>query len=309
MERSSKRHECCYDLLGDAVVSSVQMQLSSLCGLVPLPLPAVPAEANSVVYASSNLSDHAGPLLLLVCGSAPGGAAGVWGRSLCINASLHEGAMFDYIFRAESLGWSVLVANPNVNKISHTAVTGSECPHRHLETLWRSYVQPSAASCVLVVAHSYGGPNIVHLLKTQSSARDLVRAIAFTDGGAYEPGTLLQEVIPSDEFIAASSDKASRLQEVKRNLENYSQLSPEAFAPPSEEVKSCLAAVGRNFVSSKLPAGTPIEADREGVLAVSAGHESHPSTTHSATEQVFEFLQRGALGEAGAANNEVRASL
>ena len=60
-----------------------------------------------ISHPSPTTQEHVGPLLLLVCGSAPGGAAGVWGRSLCINASLHEGAMFDYIFRAQELGWAV----------------------------------------------------------------------------------------------------------------------------------------------------------------------------------------------------------
>ena len=178
--------------------SFVQQQLVALCDLLPFPLPATAADANSVVYASKNFQEHPGPLLLLVCGSSPGGAAGVWGRSLCINASLHEGAMFDYIFRAEKMGWAVMVANPNVNDFQGTAITGSESPHQHVSTLWSTYLESCAASRILVVAHSYGGPVMVHLLKVFASARERIAALALTDGMAFPPGQLLEEKIPED---------------------------------------------------------------------------------------------------------------
>ncbi|CAE8639814.1 unnamed protein product [Polarella glacialis] len=274
---------------------------------MPLPLPAGPAEANLVIYASPDVKEHAGPLLLLICGSAPGGAAGIWGRSVCINAGLEEGAMFDYIFRAQKLGWAVVVANPNVNSVSGISIPESESPHRHLQTLWRTYIQPSSASRVLVVAHSYGAPTMVHLLKTEPSALERVQAIAFTDGMAFPPGSLLAEVVPSEEDVAQGLPYCS--EELRTTLRRFSELAPSAFEPASPEVASHLGAIGRNFVASELPAGTPIAADDQGVVAVSAGHKSHPSTTHSATEPVFQFLQKGPEGQAGPANEEVRASL
>lgn len=300
-----------YDQLGDAVVSYVQLQLTGLCGLMPLPLPPVPTEANSVVYASSNFKDHPGPLLLLVCGSAPGGAAGIWGRSLCINKSLEEGAMFDYIFRAEALGWSVVVANPNVNEVNYVPVAGSECPQQHLLTLWKSYIEPSAASRVLVVAHSYGAPNVVHLLKAEASFRERLAAVAFTDGGSFPPGSLLQEVVPSDQDVtkAHESGKGTQMEALQRQLASFRLLTPLAFEPASEEVRSCLAEVGRNFLASQQPPGTPLKADHDGVPAVSAGHESHPATTHACREEVFAFLQQGSAGQASLSNNELRATL
>ena len=50
--------------------------------------------------------DPATPRLLLVHGSMPGGSCGIWGRSLCINVSTLEGAMFDYIRRAHERAYS-----------------------------------------------------------------------------------------------------------------------------------------------------------------------------------------------------------
>mmetsp|Transcript_21356 Transcript_21356/g.40190 ORF Transcript_21356/g.40190 Transcript_21356/m.40190 type:complete len:332 (+) Transcript_21356:39-1034(+) len=287
-----------YDAVADAVVSYVQLQLTALCGLVPLPLPPHPGEANSVVYASNNLEAHTGPLLLLVCGSAPGGAAGVWGRSLCINSSLHEGAMFDYIFRAEALGWAVLVANPNINDCHGVPVTGSESPHQHLCTLWKSYISTAPASCVLVVAHSYGAPTMVNLLKVEPEARSRISALAFTDGMAFPPGSLLMEAVPEN------SKETSTLRSA---LLHFETLAPEAFKPASADVRSCLR-VARNFKASAEPAGTPLE-DVEGVLAVSAGHTSHPATTHASTEPLFAFLQLGTEAKASLANDQIRATL
>mmetsp|Transcript_77196 Transcript_77196/g.196014 ORF Transcript_77196/g.196014 Transcript_77196/m.196014 type:complete len:343 (+) Transcript_77196:1-1029(+) len=290
-----------YDAVGDAVVAYVQGQLVALCGLEPLPLPAQNAGeggATTVVYATPSFREQTAPLLVLICGAPPGGSVGVWGRKLCINASLHEGAMFDYIFRAKQLGWSVLVANPNSNEIAGLLVSGSECSHLHLQTMWNAYVAPAAASSVLVVAHSYGACATAHLLKCEANALERIQAIAFTDGWVNPPGNLLREVVPG---VAASQGSASFLAEV-------AQLAPLACQPASEAVERRLAEVGRDFVSSQLPAGTPVAADRrgDGVPCVSAGHQEHPSTTHAATEVVFAFLQEGLKGRTATSNDELR---
>ena len=167
-----------YDAVGAAAVAWIREQLVAHCGLH-----AVPCAGGATAYSSSGLKGSSAPLLLLVCGSAPGGDAGVWGRSLCINDSTRSGAMFGYVRRAQRLGWGVLIADPH---------GGDGCPHAHLAQLWcarspslqaggsmfailtptegwrvgrRSTVEPAAAARVLVVAHSYGGPVAASLLK------------------------------------------------------------------------------------------------------------------------------------------------
>ena len=65
----------------------------------------------------------------------------------------------------------------------------------------------------------------------------------------------------------------------------------------------------RPFFFAWLLAGTPLAAYSEGVCDVSAGHLNHPSTTHSATEVVFAYLQQGVEGQVSMANAELRASL
>jgi len=127
-----------YDAVGAAVTAHMQHLLASpLCGLEAVRLP-----EGVTVWASPGLQAHAGPVLLLVAGMAPGGAAGVWGRSLtltlaltltltptlaltltltitltltlgvwgrslCINETTLQGAMFACIRRAQEEGWAV----------------------------------------------------------------------------------------------------------------------------------------------------------------------------------------------------------
>ena len=77
-----------YDALGAAVVDWIRARLTLACGLEEVTAGIEPATA----YATPGWQNHPGPFLLLVCGSAPGGTAGVWGRSLCINESTLQGA-------------------------------------------------------------------------------------------------------------------------------------------------------------------------------------------------------------------------
>ena len=158
-----------YDAVGAAVTAHMQHLLASpLCGLEAVRLP-----EGVTVWASPGLQAHAGPVLLLVAGMAPGGAAGVWGRSLCINESTLQGAMFTCIRRAQEEGWAVLVANPADGTPAER--------HLHLTSVWRALLAASAAQQqLLVIAHSYGAPAAVHLLKVEPEA--LLRARARARG-------------------------------------------------------------------------------------------------------------------------------
>jgi hypothetical protein len=78
-----------YDAVGAAVVNWVRSRLTLSFGLEEVTSGLEPA----VAYASPGWQQNTRPILLLVCGSAPGGTAGIWGRSLCINASTLEGVL------------------------------------------------------------------------------------------------------------------------------------------------------------------------------------------------------------------------
>lgn len=293
-----------YDHIGAAVVGFAQDQLTSICGLKAT---SIGPGGNSTVWTTARLDEHKGPVLVLVCGMAPGGAAAVWGRSLCINSSTREGAMFDYIFRAKQRGWAVVVANPNVNtQQDGEDLPGSECGHTHLRTVWRELLgdRLTCGSPLLIVAHSYGAPATVHLLKTEAKARERVSGLVLTDGWCYEGCTLLRESVhPTATDGGSGGGDATSARDTW--LAKLASLAPAAGEEASEELRAILAAVGRNYVASPLPSGALVAAERDGMPALSAGHESHPSTTAAAAEVAFAFLDRAARGEAAAANAEL----
>ena len=129
-----------YDAVGAAVGVWLKERLVSLCGLEPLADVVPPA----TLFATPGVRASAAPLLLLVCGSAPGGDAGMWGRSLCINDSTQRGAMFDYIFRAIAAGWGVVVADrtappaPPTRRRAGRATTCRRCGGASSRTARRS---------------------------------------------------------------------------------------------------------------------------------------------------------------------------
>ena len=65
-----------------------------------------------------------------------------------------QGTMYDYIFRAENLGWSVVVADPRTDLNEADGIAAS--PHLHLQSVWQEVIEACPAPCVAVVAHSYG---------------------------------------------------------------------------------------------------------------------------------------------------------
>ena len=335
------------------------------------------AQVPAYVYASAELPESTAPVLLLVCGAAPGGSAGVWGRALCVNADLEQGAMLGCVARAQARGWSVVVADPNVNYSetkdekeekeeegvesrdkgeaekgngkgkqsvskdgskppaplappARPLLAGSESPHRHLATLYKALLASCPARQVLIVAHSYGASSTVAMLKQLDETQlGRIGAVVFTD--AYGMPSWLQEAAPDDDDSdnddamettneggaasghatvakTAAAAVAGAAAGLTSELARWKTLAPHAFAPPSPAVLACLRQCGRNYVACRLPAGTPLAPSYHGTPALSAGHESHPATTHAATAHFFDFLDAAAAGHAPAANDALRES-
>ena len=162
-------------------------------------------------------------LALTLAGMAPGGAAGVWGRSLCINESTLQGAMFDCIRRAQERGWAVVVANPADGKPAER--------HLHLTSLWRSLLAPLAAQQpLLVIAHSYGAPAVVHLLKTEAEARASLAALVLTDGWRFDGTSLLREVLTDEAVAMAVASPLGRGPALVAHLTELAAAAPAAAA-------------------------------------------------------------------------------
>ena len=309
-----------YNAVGYAVLAAIREQMVTVMGLE-----ALSTGGGAMAYATPGLAAHTGPVMLCVCGAAPGGYAGVWGRALCINDSTLSGGMHDYIANAVKRGWACVVADP------HSDIRG---PHAHLRSLWAQAIAPSPASKVLIVAHSYGAAFTFGLLKSEEGARRRVAAIALTDGqvrtidGWVGGNALLYDSVPTAEQVDSAVEEAQRkatageeaaleapaakrpkidveakrseLEGMRAELGSWAQHAPLAFAPPSVDVVMLVARIARNWVASSSPLGTPLAAagDRAACDEVSAGHSSHPATTHAATSEVFAFLERAADGEA-----------
>ena len=153
-------------------------------------------------------------------------------------------------------------------------------------------------------------------VKSTAGALQQIDALAFTDGMGWTPSgwtykAILHESVPSDSDLEAEADKQAiaqgnpddpegiaqlrdtqlqALRKVRDRRAEFARLAPAAFAPPSAEVSAFVAKVGCNWVASDEPLGTAIELEDSCTRTVSAGHASHPSTTFSATEDVFRFL-------------------
>jgi len=294
--------------LGRATFVWARGQLVELCGLQELRTVDPPA----IAFATPGIGSREAPLLLLICGDVPGGDAGVWSRNLSINQDTLKGCMFDYIFRAQERGWSVLIADPHGSEASQ---------HEHLQRLWQQVIQPSSATRLLVVGHSYGGPVAMGLLKAAPSACERLGALATTDGMAWgltgwDTIEQLDESVPPataiDGLSAENLESQGGIEEVRSMYERcrrYAERTPAAFEPPLPHVAKCVAALGRNYRASAEPVGTPLRALPDtALLSVSAGHEQHGMTNVTPIEHIFDFLALGAEGAAAEDNERLRAA-
>ena len=285
-----------YDAVADACTAWVRAQLVPRCGLV---------ELKGGGYSTPSIAQHRGPVLLLVCGSAPGGDAGVWGRALCINDSTCTGSMFETIGRAMRRGWAVVVADP------HQA---NGAPHAHLLELYQRVLCPSISRPLLILAHSYGAALSIGMLKAAEAARGAatlqhVTALALTDGmvwcanGWRGGAALLHEGLSAlttddevEEAAASGAGTVASIIEKRAQLRAWVDEVPTAFDPPSHELSKLIGAVGRNWVVSDRRLGARVRVEGSRVMAtVSAAVSAHPSTTHAALDDVFTYLDRAAV--------------
>lgn len=291
-----------YDAVAAACTAWVTAQLAPLFGLTPIEF-----LGGATAFVTPNLSTWAGPTLLLICGSAPGGDCGVWGRALCLNDSTLSGSMFETIRLAQERGWAVVVADP------HRCGPDSS-PHTHLLKLYHLAAGPSHGP-VLIIGHSYGAAMAIGMLKAaeaelgaQAIARK-VCALALTDGMVWTPAAgwrggaavacegLSALATDAELHEAAGDDAAKRVALAARRTElrKWRAVLPSSFEPPSDALLTLLGNVGRDWVASEKPLGTRVAADGGKLMSrVSAGVTSHPATTHAALDDIFAFLDRAA---------------
>ncbi|KAK0181489.1 hypothetical protein PV327_003769 [Microctonus hyperodae] len=175
-----------YEALGE-VINQYVYELLEKEGLKRIPVPKesnVPLELRSFVFACDKAFTSK-KLLILIHGSGVV-RAGQWARRLIINDNLNSGTQIPYIRKAKQLGYGIIVLNTNDNrrviKGISKEIAGSEDPHRHMQTVWRDYIQSSHAEDIAIVAHSYGGVCTVKFaIENSKEFKNRVFAVGFTD--------------------------------------------------------------------------------------------------------------------------------
>uniref|UniRef100_A0A1I7U8R1 Arb2 domain-containing protein n=1 Tax=Caenorhabditis tropicalis TaxID=1561998 RepID=A0A1I7U8R1_9PELO len=176
-----------YELLGEAVDEEVYKLLENDCRLKREPLKPAgkPDEAEdlSFIFVSENCQ-IAENLLVLIHGSGVV-RAGQWARRLIINDNLEAGTQIPYVQRAQEMGWGVVVMNTNLNESKDEDLKYSRTPVEHAETVWKTWVEPSAAKKIHVVAHSRGGYDTACVLK-KYGGDERISTICLTDSPWFE---------------------------------------------------------------------------------------------------------------------------
>ncbi|KAF2069673.1 hypothetical protein CYY_009010 [Polysphondylium violaceum] len=195
-----------YDRMGDFIVREIQdKMMNDPYQLDEVWIPKKEDDndnepiAQSNIFLSKDFYENTDRLMIIICGS---GAvrAGQWARSLCINNELDTGSILPYLDKAQKLGFSLIVLNPNFTSSVPTSndkqenglkkkkrnerelIKGSETPFNHVLYCWDNFIKHSPAKEIAIVAHSFGGEVTRHLLdKRTEELRQKIKVIAFTD--------------------------------------------------------------------------------------------------------------------------------
>ncbi|KAJ3125449.1 hypothetical protein HK098_000263 [Nowakowskiella sp. JEL0407] len=247
-----------YEALGAAVTEHIITILKNDLNFVELSLPvdAKPGEVTSKVFASADYFSSEDPLLVLVPGSNI--EVGQWARKIVINDNLNSGSMIEYIRKAKSLNWQILILNNNENtKLDQNGkeqyIRGSWTPEDHVLYVWDEFISKSRSKAIAFVAHSFGAHCTMNLFKNRdSNMMERVAGIAFTDAAMMSPKPWL---------------KADQINWIKQHTKNW--VRGTTLDEKNESAEEYLV-----------------------VPSVSAGHIDHSYTTVTAIESVFSFLSK-----------------
>lgn len=173
---SAQSSEKEYEHLSQYISIYVRSYLYHSCGLQSHWLPGGnPANSGVELFTSQDWETNRTTALVLIPGSGKV-TLGQWSRGLCKDVGLKYGSLKSYIDSALSLGWSVLVMNPNAtNPVVH------ENRSNTLYT-WTTFLPKSPAQRVFIVAHSYGGTCTCYIAnEAYDMFQPRVQKIAFTD--------------------------------------------------------------------------------------------------------------------------------
>ncbi|XP_033750693.1 LOW QUALITY PROTEIN: cotranscriptional regulator FAM172A-like [Pecten maximus] len=251
LEYNQKRYEAMGEVITDMVYS--MMEKDTRLQRISLPKDAKENEPQTFFFMSNDIMT-ARRLMILIHGS---GAvrAGQWARKLIINDCLDSGTQLPFIRWAQEHGFSVIVANPNLNRANgeRTLIRGNSSPEEHMETLWTEYVAKSQAKDIAIVAHSYGGVSTMELAENHlEDFNKRVKAVALTD----------------------SVHKFAHQKSSEQLINFYQQRA-------------------RNWASagSQDPLDSPLDSRMDFCPTVSAGTDRHDYTSYSSMTSIFKFIE------------------
>lgn len=103
-----------------------------------------------------------------------------------LTESLDSGSMLPYVQAIQSLGWSVVISNPNTDSSypsSHLVLTFAENSqdYAHLSEIYDRIIAVSQVESVAIVAFGSGGQTCINLMQQKPQILEKLRAIAFVN--------------------------------------------------------------------------------------------------------------------------------
>lgn len=237
-----------YEAIGTYIALFIQCIMKEM-GLLECWIPQVNPSVN--IFMTQDFYSNTAKVLLIIHGKGQV-RAGQWSRKICVNESLDSGSIIPYLNSGISLGYSILVANPNLNRdLNGNPIWGNSDMLEHTRFIWENFIRHCPAEKICIIGHSCGGVCTLHIVQTYfKEVSNRVKAICLLDS-------------------------------VHKNV-----------AELNLDQKKYFAKVAQNWKKSKSRLGSKLPGERtEGCNCVSAGDSRHEYTSSSAFSEVFPYCE------------------
>ena len=141
-------------------------------GLVCQPVPAANVP-HALIHCSQDLLTAARVAVLVA--DCPGTDGTVWSRS-------GRQDVGSFVARARSLGYGIAVLNARTHADAEgRPIACATTAREHIHYIWKRWLEPSAAQCIVFVAHRAASHDVIDLLEAERGARARIAALAFVD--------------------------------------------------------------------------------------------------------------------------------
>lgn len=268
-----------YEALGELLTLHVYDLLETSVGLqrVTIPIDKREREPSGFVFASSDYQTN--PNLLLLINGSGVVRAGQWARRLIINDCLDSGTQLPFIRAAQSRGWAILVLNTNQNEALVPTLNTSgnqDEEERDKEDRGKKRLSPIRGSRNPREHGCYVFENIV--MERENLENIFVVAHSFGGVVTLDIAAEFSSFWRTKVKAVAFTDSVHGDQTVRRN----------------QKLSSWFAENAINWVTSDKPVDVPMQSHST-IPRVSSGHTNHESTSWSAFDSIFKFLDEKKL--------------